>query len=83
MIRLGTRRSGRVAFISDSPFRRVDPRTKLLLSLGDFPCDHVSTSEADDFHADLRHLSGLGPSADRSWPSGMAIEMGAAGSFLH
>jgi len=34
MIRLGTRRSGRVAFISDSPFRRVDPRTKLLLSLG-------------------------------------------------
>ncbi|MBN2554882.1 MAG: hypothetical protein JXA97_02995 [Anaerolineales bacterium] len=34
MIRLGTRRSGRVAFILDSPFRRVDPRTKLFLSLG-------------------------------------------------
>jgi len=33
VIRLGTRRSGRLQFESSSPFRDVDPRTKLFLSL--------------------------------------------------
>lgn len=33
MIRLGTRRAGRLQFASASPFRRIDPRTKLFLSL--------------------------------------------------